>query len=158
MDFLTKVLAAMLGRFLADDLKAWCPFLTDSLINLAVRRLPSDLQDRYVEEWRAHIADTPGEIGKLFCAAGFLWAGWRVWEAFKIKRLRSLMEEIPGITHLALRVFSTVPLLIIFAFILPRNSGRNLILTCVLSLLVALVWALETPKDVKPKIRSGTGK
>src|SRR5207247_5872285 len=91
-------------RVLADDVKAWCPCLTDGLINLAVRRLPQDLQERYVEEWRAHIAEIPGEIGKLFCAIGLLWAGWRVWEALRIDRLRGLVEKYPGIADLLFQV------------------------------------------------------
>ena len=104
MDFLSKVLAAMFGRILADDLKAWCPSVTEHLIDLAVRRLPQDLKKRYAEEWRAHIAEIPGEISKLFCAIGFVWAGWRVWEALRIDRLRSLVEKYPGIVQLAVQV------------------------------------------------------
>jgi hypothetical protein len=81
MDFLSRVLAAMLGRVLADDLRAWFPSLTEFLIDLAVRRLRKHLRERYAEEWRAYLTEIPGETSKLFCAAGFLLAGWRVKEA-----------------------------------------------------------------------------
>lgn len=125
MDFLTKVLAAMLGRFLADDLRAWCPSLANGLIDLAVRRLPQDLRERYAEEWQAHIAETPGEIGKLVCAIGILWAGWRVWQTLRIDRLRHLSETFPGIMGLAIRALTTCSILL-FAYELVRFKGKPL--------------------------------
>jgi hypothetical protein len=78
MDFLSEVfaamLAAMLGRLLADELKvAWLPRLTEFLTNLAVRLLPERFQERFARKWRAHIAQTPGQISKFVCSAGFLW-------------------------------------------------------------------------------------
>jgi hypothetical protein len=160
MVFLMKVLAAALGRFLADELKEWCPSLTDSLIKLAVRRLPQDLQERYAEEWRAHIVDTPGEIGKLVCAIGILWAGWRIWEALRVERLRSLVEKFPNIVYFVARVLMTVSFLAPIAYLSRKYLTHNAIflVSAVASALVALVWALETPKDVKPKIGSSTGK
>jgi hypothetical protein len=51
MDFLTKVLAAMLARLLADDLKARLPPLNDFLIKVTVRRLADELQERWSREW-----------------------------------------------------------------------------------------------------------
>jgi hypothetical protein len=125
MDFLTKVLAAIIGRILADDLKAWSPCLTEGLINLAVRRLPSDLKERYAEEWRAHIADTPGEIGKLFCAAGFLWAGLRVEESLWVARLRDAVRKYPGVSNLLIYVCTIMPfsaaITVVFA---PSHYGK----------------------------------
>jgi hypothetical protein len=132
MDFLTKVLAAMVGRILADDLRAWFPSLTDGLINLAVRRLPSDLQERYSEEWRAHIADTPGEIGKLFCATGFLWAGCRVEESLWIESLRGAFRKNPGISNFLVSVCTIMPFSVAISFVFAHgNYGKSGILLSV---------------------------
>jgi hypothetical protein len=85
VELLVKLLVAIFGKLLADDLKAWFPRLTELLINRAVRQLPCDLQERYAEEWRAFVAEIPGEMGKLLCAFGFLWAGWRLSTELRIK-------------------------------------------------------------------------
>jgi hypothetical protein len=79
LDFLSKVFAAMSGQFLANDLKAWAPKLIDFFINVAVRQLPEHLKERYAQEWPAHVVETPGEISKILCSIGFVFAGWWVW-------------------------------------------------------------------------------
>jgi hypothetical protein len=145
MDFLIKVLAAIIGRILADDLKAWSPCLTEGLINLAVRRLPPDLQERYAEEWRAHIADTPGEIGKLFCAAGFLWAGLYVRENLWIARLRDAVRKYPSVSNLLIYACTIMPLsLVITAVFAPSHYGKpEMLLSLGLNFLVGyygILW------------------
>jgi SAM-dependent methyltransferase len=77
MDFLTKVLAAMLARLLADDVTTWLSSLREFFIKSAVSRLPRHARARYAEEWRAHVDEVPGEIGKTFCCAEFLLAAYR---------------------------------------------------------------------------------
>jgi hypothetical protein len=62
------------SRQLTDELKAWTPRIIEWLIGCAVLRLPKDQRERFGEEWRSHIYETPGEIGKLFNALGLLLA------------------------------------------------------------------------------------
>jgi hypothetical protein len=71
------ILAAALSNQIADEFKAWTPWLTRRLIELWVSKLPrgiedrdgENLRDRYREEWTRLIDDTPGQIGKLVEAA-----------------------------------------------------------------------------------------
>jgi hypothetical protein len=39
-----------------------------------VSRAPEHLRERLAEEWRSHVNDTPGDLGKLVAAFGFVWA------------------------------------------------------------------------------------
>lgn len=153
MDFLTKVFAAMLGRFLGDELRGWLPFLTERLINLAVRRLPQQLRERYAEEWRAHIAEIPGEIGKLFCAAGFLWAGLLIWKGLRVDRLRSFVNEFPGVSRLVLQ--TSLSLALTLASYQParkmRGEGNLSLATVLVTIPVAFLFSLIT---LHPRFRN----
>jgi hypothetical protein len=72
-----SILAAALSNQIADEFKAWTPWLTRQLIELWVSKLPTGIenrdaeavQDRYREEWTRLVEDTPGQIGKLVEAA-----------------------------------------------------------------------------------------
>lgn len=75
MALLTGILAAIAGRIVADEAKAWMPNLSQQLLRLAVSRLPDALQERYKEEWAADLASYPGEVLRLARALGFCWAG-----------------------------------------------------------------------------------
>jgi hypothetical protein len=67
-----RFLVTLISRFCADEFKAWSPWLVQRLITAAVRKLPEGQQERYREEWSGHVADIPGEVGKLFTALDFL--------------------------------------------------------------------------------------
>jgi hypothetical protein len=68
------IMVAVISQVLADDFKAWNPWLCQRLIGLAVRRLPDELQERYREEWSSHVAEIPGVLGKLLDSLRFSWA------------------------------------------------------------------------------------
>jgi len=85
VDLIGAILAAIAGilvtafsKQLADEFKAWMPRLVAAVIQCAVRRLREDQRDRYAEEWRSHIDETPGEIGKLIVGLGLLLAAWKL--------------------------------------------------------------------------------
>lgn len=67
-----------LGQQAADEFKAWTPRMVRALIRRAARRLPPDLRTRMEEEWSAHAADVPGEVGKILSALGFAVASFRI--------------------------------------------------------------------------------
>jgi hypothetical protein len=72
IDFLMTLLGSVLSRLLADELKSWTPRIVNYLIQRATRNLPQDQRKRFDEEWRSHINETPGELGKLLVALDFL--------------------------------------------------------------------------------------
>lgn len=76
--FVLKILGTALSRLLVDEFKERTPWLIEQLIQHAVGRLSQERQERYNEEWRSHIDEVPGQIGKLFVATGFLWAAHRM--------------------------------------------------------------------------------
>jgi len=66
------VLTSAFSQQMADEFKAWTPWLTRRLIDRSVSKLPAELQERYREEWSSDVQDVPGQIGKLVFAAGFI--------------------------------------------------------------------------------------
>jgi hypothetical protein len=72
------IVAPAVSRLLADEFKAWTPWIIRHLIKHAVRQLREAQRERFEEEWAAHIFETPGEVGKLIAALGFLRASGRM--------------------------------------------------------------------------------
>jgi hypothetical protein len=89
------VIAAAASRLIADDVKAWLPKLIDRIIDRAVKRLPCEHRERFAEEWRSHIADTPGDLGKLIVAMGLSLAAKRI--AFHSSVLTKLVNRIGAV-------------------------------------------------------------
>ena len=75
---LVAIFGTVLSRLLTDEAKAWIPWLTDRLIRRAIQRLPGEQRERYAEEWRSHIAEIPGDLGKLLVASQLLFAARRM--------------------------------------------------------------------------------
>jgi hypothetical protein len=74
----SALLVACSSRLLADEFKAWVPSVVDRIISFAVSRAPEHLRERLAEEWRGHVNDTPGDLGKLVAAFGFVWASGKL--------------------------------------------------------------------------------
>ena len=66
------------SKVAADEVKAWSPWLAARLTRYAVKRLPEADRERYAEEWNSHVADTPGSVGKVCVACGFLFAARKI--------------------------------------------------------------------------------
>ena len=67
---LGAILCAVFSKVLADEFKAWRPWIAEWLVERAVAKLPEDKRERYGEEWRSHINEVPGDIGKIVVAFG----------------------------------------------------------------------------------------
>jgi hypothetical protein len=78
LTIIAGVLLAALASQLAFEFRDWTPTWTDLLIKRAVRRLPVDLQDRMLEEWREFVSDAPGQFAKLKRALGLNYAAKRI--------------------------------------------------------------------------------
>jgi hypothetical protein len=96
------IIAAAVSRQLADEFKAWTPWIIGRLVKSAVRKLPEDCRDRFEEEWLSHIHETPGEVGKLTAAVGFLFAAWRMSSPVIIpERIFDILFALPSLIVLA---------------------------------------------------------
>lgn len=69
--FIVGLVATALAQQLTDEFKAWMPWVIERLVRHAVTKLPADQQGRFGEEWRSHLDETPGEIGRFIVALGF---------------------------------------------------------------------------------------
>jgi lipopolysaccharide/colanic/teichoic acid biosynthesis glycosyltransferase len=72
------IMGAALSRQLTDEIKAWTLWIAECLILIAVAKLPENEKARLHEEWHSDIQDTPGELGKLVVAIGFVLAAQRI--------------------------------------------------------------------------------
>jgi hypothetical protein len=100
------VITSIFSRQVADELKAWTPWLVRWFVERSVLRLPAELRDRYKEEWSSHVQEIPGEVGKLLVAAGFLRAA---------SGIQRDCCPAPDLTH---------PLPVNMFALLPEDEGR----------------------------------
>ena len=117
MDSILSALWTILGKLIAEEIKDWLPVVASSITHLAVKLLPESLRERYTEEWRGHLEDTPGRLAKTITAAGFAFA------AFKISRLGTRLF-VRAIASLLLAYF--LPLMMVF-WLLSRISSDGLV-------------------------------
>jgi hypothetical protein len=74
MGYLTDFLIGIGGSLIAAEVCANADRLAAFLIRIAVRRMPEGERERRLEEWLAHLDDTPGVIRKLLHGLG-CWFG-----------------------------------------------------------------------------------
>jgi hypothetical protein len=72
------VLGAALSRQMADEFRAWSPWLVQRVVRYAVSVLPECERDRMLEEWERHVQDTPGDLSKFVVSIGFMFAARRI--------------------------------------------------------------------------------
>jgi hypothetical protein len=60
----------IIGNLVASEFYDRAPNLAAWLIARAVRQLPEPDRARYLEEWRGHLEECPGKLGKLWHALG----------------------------------------------------------------------------------------
>jgi lipopolysaccharide/colanic/teichoic acid biosynthesis glycosyltransferase len=143
MSWLLLLVVGAIVNFLVAELFDWFPWLAERLIRRAVRKLPSDARDRYLEEWLAEFHAVPGRgISKLLWAIQILVRASKVCEeilgrsagnvggiAFAAKRvidrvsatgLLMLLSPMMVCTALAVRLSSTGPVLF-----RQRRVGRD---------------------------------
>jgi hypothetical protein len=114
------VIAAALARLFADEFKAWTPWLLDRLVRRAIAKLPDDLKDRCDEEWRSHLNETPGELGKLVIAIGYSIAANRIcYGPWTVGRVLKRATDISFVVS-ALLVWA--PLILLLAFFIKLDS------------------------------------
>jgi hypothetical protein len=80
---------SVLGRLLADDVKAWRPKICDAMVKFAASQLLPFQRERYIEQWRGDLEEIPGDLSKLFFAADLIRGTW-------------LARRLPGASQLML--------------------------------------------------------
>jgi len=131
----TLVLAlfiAIVGRLMADEIKAWSGWLHESLRRKAVAKLPTEYRDRYDEEWAGGIEEAPGEIFKLIYSLGLL----RAAVGLRNASLKSALQSDKDFYLLWRRTFDLVFSSLLLAYLSP------------LLLSIAIAIRLESPGPV----------
>lgn len=72
------LLGAAISKILADEFKAWSPWLVARIIAIAAMQMPESERERVREEWFGWVQDIPGDLGKLLTATGFLWGAAKI--------------------------------------------------------------------------------
>jgi lipopolysaccharide/colanic/teichoic acid biosynthesis glycosyltransferase len=111
------VIGAALSRVMADELKAWMPCTVSSIIDRAVRMLPTNKRKRFAEEWRSHVNEIPGDASKLFVALGFIFAASKMGRIHLIAQKRALDALIA-----AWAIFCLAPLLLLITLAIKLDS------------------------------------
>jgi hypothetical protein len=75
---LGAIIGTVFVKLLADEAKAWLPHIIETLVLRAVKQLPEADRERFSEEWRSDLNETPGDLTKLVNAIGFLIAARRI--------------------------------------------------------------------------------
>lgn len=88
MHSMIDFLVGLLGNLLAGELAAWGPRLADKIISYSVRKLPPELEARMLEEWRALLADTPGDFAKVMTAISLFLSRNRIRDELQVERPR----------------------------------------------------------------------
>ena len=65
-----SLVVSLVASAVVQEFYVWLPALSGKLLNRAVDRLPSSLQERYREEWQAHLDGTPNSLWRLVAALG----------------------------------------------------------------------------------------
>ena len=76
--FFAGILRSVLCGQLTRELGGWTDWLVKRILKKAVMRLPESRRERYEEEWRSHLNEVPGQIGKVWLTVGFLGAAQRM--------------------------------------------------------------------------------
>ena len=110
MGSIVAAFCTFLAKLFADEFKEWLPWITERIVQRAVRSLPENQRERFCEEWHSHLSQVPGELTKLWVAFGFIRAGWKMSKILS-GRASHLPEEPesakPGPLHSLHIVFGT---------------------------------------------------
>jgi Bacterial sugar transferase len=116
---------SLLSRLFADQIAASIPWLIEHFLQRAIDRLPSEQRERYSEEWRSHINDVPGDLGKLVSSLGCLLAAGRIASDVHARPALKLFIRALDISVAALVLLLQAPLLLVVAALLKlTGSGK----------------------------------
>jgi len=122
-----SALLALFVRLFGDEVKAWMPCIAARLVRVAVQNLPASERDRFSEEWTSHINEVPGEVKKLWDAAGFVFAAHQISFGESIlqrfaRRSRDIIAAFVAITLLA-------PILLVVALLIKIERPDQSVLS-----------------------------
>jgi hypothetical protein len=70
MEYLVGLILGIVGKIVNNEIEAWAPLISKRIIEKAVRCLPQYEQERFREEWLAHLDECPSSVSRLWHAIG----------------------------------------------------------------------------------------
>lgn len=126
-----KIIAGAVSQQLTSEFKEWTCWIVERLVRRSVRQLPRDERNRFSEEWRSHINETPGQIGKVVAALDFVRAARKISAMAKAGHRDALpldyFKRAVDMTASAIYLLLEAPLLGVIASIL-RLEGQGPVL------------------------------
>jgi lipopolysaccharide/colanic/teichoic acid biosynthesis glycosyltransferase len=124
---LLALFIAIVGRLMADEVKAWFCWLHKRIRRRAVAKLPEEYRERYDEEWESGMEEAPGELFKLIYSIGLLRASAGICKAVpnaaaKIRTYYDRMKRDFDIVFAGIALVVTVPLFILIAIAIKLDS------------------------------------
>jgi sugar transferase len=125
-----ELLMIIMTRIIGEEVREWIRWLTKRVMLRAVSRLPAE-QQRFDEEWRSHLDEVPGDVGKLMTALGFLLAARRMMPLLAHRPARSTLREVTQrayeIVVSAGAIFFVAPVCLLAAFTIKLESKGPII-------------------------------
>jgi hypothetical protein len=91
---LVAILVPVATKLITDDVKAWLPWITNRLIERAVRSLPEGERQRYAEEWQSHVNEIPGDLSQIVVALGFNLAAGSISHSLNASVLKRMTQRV----------------------------------------------------------------
>lgn len=134
MGNLVSLLTAVLGKLIADEIKDLLPAIASRFASYAASLLPSDMQERYSEEWQSHLGEIAGSLSKTLAACGFIFAALKI--SYRTK-LYELATRCFALVMLTFYRISLLPLWYLFRWLYEwsgdtpyaweeRENGKNI--------------------------------
>lgn len=129
MDVITKIVEGVVARMIGEEFKAWSPTIAQWLLHHAVNQLPKSQRERFSEEWQSHLEETPGSIGKVMTAFGFVFAAINISGGVIRSRQRTLnpRRRMFDIAASSLILVFLAPLLVILSVLVWQDTRSSIV-------------------------------
>jgi hypothetical protein len=124
---LIAAVIAVVGRVLADEVKAWIIWIRSRLLRNAVMLLPVPCRERYQEEWEGDLEAVPGEFARLFYALGLIWAALGIRRSSRSaqsgpRKFLAVLIRLLDITISSLLLLAVCPVMAAIAIAIKLDS------------------------------------
>ncbi len=122
MTFLITIIGSCIATLICAEFSAWAPRIAKSIASLAARHCPEDLRERMLEEWLAHVEQTPGRSSKVVVAIGFWVAAGSMASERKSATAAKRVHKFVGVACGATMLFLFAPTLAFFGMLICLES------------------------------------
>lgn len=128
-----RIFESLFVRIIGEEIKAWSPHQLEKLVRYHASKLPTEIEERWLEEWLAELDATPGTLKKIYFALCLFTAIPRMnWEhslpnilfsSWTASTLRVLDILISGLT-----IMCATPLSLLIALIVKISGSGPILL------------------------------